>query len=199
MQLIHFDCVNGFLNSIKEIIWQTEAIYRCPLTKFAGNWQKLVGKQQIFSITFPVSLSHHTNACVKGLFESMLLHSPVSPTTFASYQCLCEGVVWVNVIKLPCFPYHICVLPMLVWRGCLSRCYYAPLFPLPHLCITNACVKGLFESMLLSSPVSPTTFVSYQCLCEGVVWLNVIKLPCFPYHISVLPMLVWRGCLTQCY
>ena len=35
MQLIHFDCVNGFLNSIKEIIWQTEpeteAIYRCPL------------------------------------------------------------------------------------------------------------------------------------------------------------------------
>ena len=31
MQLIHFDCVNGFLNSIKEIIWQTEAIYCCPL------------------------------------------------------------------------------------------------------------------------------------------------------------------------
>ena len=31
MQLIHFDCVNGFLNSIKEIIWQTEATYRCPL------------------------------------------------------------------------------------------------------------------------------------------------------------------------
>ena len=31
MQLIHFDCVNGFLNSIKEIVWQTEAIYRCPL------------------------------------------------------------------------------------------------------------------------------------------------------------------------
>ena len=28
---MHFDCVNGFLNSIKEIIWQTEAIYRCPL------------------------------------------------------------------------------------------------------------------------------------------------------------------------
>ena len=22
---MHFDCVNGFLNSIKEIIWQTEA------------------------------------------------------------------------------------------------------------------------------------------------------------------------------
>ena len=33
MQLIHFDCVNGFLNSIKEIIWQTEAIYRCPLVE----------------------------------------------------------------------------------------------------------------------------------------------------------------------
>ena len=32
MQLIHFDCVNGFLNSIKEIIWQTEATYRCPLS-----------------------------------------------------------------------------------------------------------------------------------------------------------------------
>ena len=32
MQLIHFDYVNGFLYSIKEIIWQTEAIYRCPLT-----------------------------------------------------------------------------------------------------------------------------------------------------------------------
>ena len=31
MQLIHFDCVNGFLNSIKEIIWQTEATYCCPL------------------------------------------------------------------------------------------------------------------------------------------------------------------------
>ena len=30
---MYFDCVNGFLNSIKEIIWQTEAIYRCPLTK----------------------------------------------------------------------------------------------------------------------------------------------------------------------
>ena len=29
---MHFDCVNGFLNSIKEIIWQTEAIYRYPLT-----------------------------------------------------------------------------------------------------------------------------------------------------------------------
>ena len=29
---MHFDCINGFLNSIKEIIWQTEAIYRCPLT-----------------------------------------------------------------------------------------------------------------------------------------------------------------------
>ena len=28
---MHFDCVNGFLNSIKEIIWQTEAIYCCPL------------------------------------------------------------------------------------------------------------------------------------------------------------------------
>ena len=28
---MHFDCVNGCLNSIKEIIWQTEAIYRCPL------------------------------------------------------------------------------------------------------------------------------------------------------------------------
>ena len=28
---MRFDCVNGFLNSIKEIIWQTEAIYRCPL------------------------------------------------------------------------------------------------------------------------------------------------------------------------
>ena len=28
---MHFDCVNGFLNSIKEIIWQTEAIYRYPL------------------------------------------------------------------------------------------------------------------------------------------------------------------------
>ena len=33
IQLMHFDCVNGFLNSIKEIIWQTEAIYRCPLNK----------------------------------------------------------------------------------------------------------------------------------------------------------------------
>ena len=32
IQLIHFDCVNGFLNSIKEIIWQTEAIYCCPST-----------------------------------------------------------------------------------------------------------------------------------------------------------------------
>ena len=31
MQLIHFDCVNGFLNSIKEIIWQTEAVYCCLL------------------------------------------------------------------------------------------------------------------------------------------------------------------------
>ena len=31
IQFIHFDCVNGFLNSIKEIIWQTEAIYCCPL------------------------------------------------------------------------------------------------------------------------------------------------------------------------
>ena len=31
MQLIHFDCVNGFLNSIKEMIWQTEVIYHCPL------------------------------------------------------------------------------------------------------------------------------------------------------------------------
>ena len=31
IQLIHFDCVNGFLNSIKEIIWQTGAIYCCPL------------------------------------------------------------------------------------------------------------------------------------------------------------------------
>ena len=31
MQLVHFDRVNVFLNSIKEIIWQTEAIYRCPL------------------------------------------------------------------------------------------------------------------------------------------------------------------------
>ena len=31
MQLIHFHCVNGFLNWIKEIIWQTEAINRCPL------------------------------------------------------------------------------------------------------------------------------------------------------------------------
>ena len=30
---MHFDCVNGFLNSIKEIIWQTEAIYHCPLTQ----------------------------------------------------------------------------------------------------------------------------------------------------------------------
>ena len=30
---MHFDFVNGFLNSIKEIIWQTEAIYRCPLIK----------------------------------------------------------------------------------------------------------------------------------------------------------------------
>ena len=29
---MHFDCENGFLNSIKEIIWQTEAKYRCPLS-----------------------------------------------------------------------------------------------------------------------------------------------------------------------
>ena len=28
---MRFDCVHGFLNSIKEIIWQTEAIYRYPL------------------------------------------------------------------------------------------------------------------------------------------------------------------------
>ena len=36
IQLLHFDCVNGFLNSIKEIIWQIEAIYRCPLTLFTS-------------------------------------------------------------------------------------------------------------------------------------------------------------------
>ena len=34
MQSMHFDCVNGFLNSIKEIIWQTEVIYRYPLKNF---------------------------------------------------------------------------------------------------------------------------------------------------------------------
>ena len=33
---MHFDCVNGFLNSIKEIIWQTEAVYRCPLNVNKG-------------------------------------------------------------------------------------------------------------------------------------------------------------------
>ena len=39
IQLMHFDCVNGFLNSIKEIIWQTEAIYRCPLNWTSeGKW-----------------------------------------------------------------------------------------------------------------------------------------------------------------
>ena len=37
MQLIHFDCVNGFLNSIKEIIWQTEVINRCPLNTISAN------------------------------------------------------------------------------------------------------------------------------------------------------------------
>ena len=36
---VHFDCVNGFLNSIKEIIWQTVATYRCPL-KFTTNYQE---------------------------------------------------------------------------------------------------------------------------------------------------------------
>ena len=37
---MHFDCVNGFLNSIKEIKWQTEAIYRCAL--IFENFEKAV-------------------------------------------------------------------------------------------------------------------------------------------------------------
>ena len=36
---MHFDCVNGFLNFIKEIIWQTEVIYRCPLSVFK-DWKR---------------------------------------------------------------------------------------------------------------------------------------------------------------
>ena len=31
MQLLRFGYVNGFLNSVKEIIWQMEAIYCFPL------------------------------------------------------------------------------------------------------------------------------------------------------------------------
>ena len=44
IQLMHFDCVNGFLNSIKEIIRQTEAIYRCPLNKliFIQRWSSRI-------------------------------------------------------------------------------------------------------------------------------------------------------------
>ena len=48
MQLIHFDCVNSFLNSIKEILWQTEATYRCPLTLLSSLQYKniIVSKNQ---------------------------------------------------------------------------------------------------------------------------------------------------------
>ena len=44
---MHFDCVDGFLNSIKEIIWQTEAIYHYPLSaSVCAGEQKKKKKQE---------------------------------------------------------------------------------------------------------------------------------------------------------
>ena len=49
---MHFDCVYGFLNSIKEIIWQTEAIYQCPLSFFRNcpKFDILLKLQSFFTI-----------------------------------------------------------------------------------------------------------------------------------------------------
>ena len=52
---MHFDCVNGFLNFIKEIILQTEAICCCPLKLLYS----VVGLYNIFMGLFKKFLKAH--------------------------------------------------------------------------------------------------------------------------------------------
>ena len=79
MQLKHFDCVNGFLNPIKEIIWQTEAIYRCPLT---GNVKMpMIGLKMPCSSSQPMSLSLISNENIFSLVSYTMRRFSVSQTS----------------------------------------------------------------------------------------------------------------------